>query len=590
LPHHSLTSIGYTIPRTITTSPGSRAVNLRTWSQRYWASFTFVGLAVATLFFAASVTPSLLPRHYLTQGLLSGFALAVGYGVGVFAVWLWHYLEIPDFSAGTQTVSQRLTTAVVAVVAAAFLWWDAVWQNSIRTLMEMPPVETGYPLRVAAIALVTAIVLVALGRGVGRCFGFVNGYVNRVVPRRIANVVSAIIVVALVVMLANDVIARALLTFADGVFLRLDQATDDGIAQPTADLVTGSPKSFIPWGDIGRQGKNFIARGPTRDQISELLGREAKQPIRVYVGLDIDNDQGDDGVEDGVDGPTHRAQRALEELKRVGGFERSILIVAVPTGTGWLDPGGVDSVEYLHAGDTAIVATQYSYLPSWMTILVDPQRSINEGHALFDAVYAHWRTLPKDDRPRLYLFGLSLGALGSSASADLFTVFDDPIQGGVWSGPPFPSIPWQRAVAARDPGTPMWLPRFRDGSMIRFTGRENAIDQAGQRWGSMRFVYIQHPSDPMVFFSPNLAWHPPAWLNGQRGPDVSPYLRWFPLVTFLQIGFDLPMATTVPFGYGHNYDAGSYIDAWIAVTDPPEWTAALTAKLKKRLAMNNARP
>jgi uncharacterized membrane protein len=219
-----------------------------------------------------------------------------------------------------------------------------------------------------------------------------------------------------------------------------------------------------------------------------------------------------------------------------------------------------------------------------MTILVDPQRSITAGRALFDAVYAHWRTLPKDARPRLYLFGLSLGALGSAASADLFTVFDDPIQGGVWSGPPFPSIPWQRAVAARDAGTPMWLPRFRDGSMIRFTGRESSIDEAGNRWGPMRFVYIQHPSDPMVFFSPSLAWHRPAWLNGQRGPDVSPHLRWFPLVTFLQIGFDLPMATTVPFGYGHNYDAGSYVDAWIAVTDPPEWTAELTKRLKERLA------
>jgi uncharacterized membrane protein len=36
------------------------------------------------------------------------------------------------------------------------------------------------------------------------------------------------------------------------------------------------------------------------------------------------------------------------------------------------------------------------------------------------------------------------------------------------------------------------------------------------------------------------------------------------------------MATIVPFGYGHNDDAGSYVDAWIAVTDPPAWTGELT--------------
>lgn len=555
-------------------------MNPRSWPKRFWNSFSFVGLAVAALFFAASLTPSLLPRHYVTQGLLSGFALAVGYGVGVFVVWLWHYLEIPDFSDRTQYISKRVTTAVVVAVAAAFLWWDVVWQNSIRKLMEMEPVQTGYPLRVGAIALVTAVVLVGLGRAVGHAFSFVHRQVNRFVPRRVANVVSAVIVATLVILIANDVIARALLTAADRVFLRLDQATDDDVAQPTAESVAGNPKSLIPWIAIGRQGKNFIASGPTREEISELIGRDALEPIRVYVGLNVD------GKEEGYDedGPTKRARLALEELIRVGGFERSVLVVAVPTGTGWLDPGGVDSIEYLHAGDTAIVATQYSYLPSWMTILVDPQRSITEGRALFEAVYAHWRTLPKDDRPRLYLFGLSLGALGSAASADLFTVFEDPIQGGLWSGPPFPSTVWQRAVADRNSDSPPWLPTFRDGSMIRFTGRESTIDQAGERWGPMRFVYIQHPSDPMCFFSPNLAWHSPAWLHGERGPDVSPYLRWFPLVTFLQVGFDLPMATTVPHGYGHNYAASSYIDAWIAVTDPPSWDAAKTARLKERLA------
>ena len=70
---------------------------------RFWASFSFVGLAVATLFFAASLTPSLLPRNFVVQGVLSGFALAVGYGVGVFFVWIWLYLEIPQPRDRVQT-------------------------------------------------------------------------------------------------------------------------------------------------------------------------------------------------------------------------------------------------------------------------------------------------------------------------------------------------------------------------------------------------------------------------------------------------------------------------------------------------------
>lgn len=120
--------------------------------------------------------------------------------------------------------------------------------------------------------------------------------------------------------------------------------------------------------------------------------------------------------------------------------------------------------------------------------------------------------------------------------------------------------------------------------MVRFTGRENALDQAGERWGPMRFVYIQHPSDPMTFFSPELLLQKPEWIVGERGPDVSPYLTWYPIVTFLQIAFDLPMATSVPHGYGHNIAPASYIDAWKEVTSPEEWSAEETAGLKELFA------
>jgi uncharacterized membrane protein len=179
---------------------------------------------------------------------------------------------------------------------------------------------------------------------------------------------------------------------------------------------------------------------------------------------------------------------------------------------------------------------------------------------------------------------LSLGSLGSAASADLLTVFEDPIQGGVWSGPPFPSEHWSRATAYRNPGSPMWLPTYRDGSILRFTGLKNSIDDGGTRWGPMRFVYIQHASDPMTFFAPQLLYRRPQWLDGERGPDVSPYLRWYPIVTFLQTAFDLPMATNVPHGYGHNYAPESYINAWLAVTEPQGWDADATARLVQLLS------
>jgi uncharacterized membrane protein len=550
----------------------SRLSRLRTSLGRFWSSFSFVGLAVATLFFAASLTPSLLPRHFAVQGILSGFALAVGYGIGVVCVWLWLFLEIPQPSGNVQRISKWITASVVAIVVVAFLWRVTTWQNSIRELMEMEPVETAYPRRVALIAMLTAVVLIAVARGLRRLWIWVHRKISSVLPQRVSYFVSTLVLILGLFLIANDLIARMALNAADAVFLKLDEVVDDDVEQPAEAMFSGSEDSLIPWDTIGRHGKEFVAAGPTRQAIGEFLGRDARQPVRVYVGLGS------------MDSASERAKLALQELVRVGGFGRSVLVVATPTGTGWLDPGAVDTLEYLHAGDTAIVSMQYSYLPSWLTILVDPERSRDSATALFDEIYNHWKTLPRDSRPKLYVHGLSLGALGSAASADLFTVFEDPIQGGLWSGPPFPSTVWARATRYRNPDTPMWMPRFRDGSMVRFTGRENSLEEAGGRWGPMRFVFVQHASDPMSFFAPELLYRRPDWLRGQRGPDVSPYLRWYPIVTFLQTGFDLPMATSVPAGYGHNIAPASYIDAWIAITEPKGLSSEDADRLKRLLS------
>lgn len=533
----------------------------------YWSSFSFVGLVFAALFFSASVTPSLLPRHYIVQGLLSGLSLAMGYGVGMACLWFYHFFGLRVPTEQTQRIAKRVIVGLVVVIFVTFLWQMTAWQNSIRELMELPALETSYPVRVMGIAGVFGAVLVAMGRLFLRSVLWVSQKLQRFVPPRIAHAIGFISVAVCVFLLTNDVIAKRLLDSADQAFLRIDKIVDDDLDQPADPDLTGSQASLVSWESIGRQGKSFLRRGPTQEQIAEFHGQKAKRPIRVYVGMRTK--------------PTmrERAKLALEELKRVGGFERETLIVATPTGTGWLDPSAVDTVEYLHAGDTAIVSMQYSYLPSWITILVDPQRSIKSANALFDEVYGYWKTLPKESRPKLYLHGLSLGSLGSERSADLYTIFEDPIDGAVWSGPPFPSQNWQHIVQNRNEGTPVWLPTFRDERLVRFTSQKNAL-KTGPPWGAIRVVYVQYASDPMVWFSPDLAWNSPDWLDAPRGPDVSPELRWYPMVTFLQIACDLPMATAVPLGYGHNYSPSSYIDAWIAVTEPANWTEEKTARLK----------
>ncbi|WP_336070307.1 alpha/beta hydrolase [Nitratireductor rhodophyticola] len=539
---------------------------------RLWQTFSVVGLCLGTLFFAASLTPSLLPRAFFVQGVLSGASLAVGYGLGVLLVWLWRYLELPEPPHGPRYYGKLGMAAACAAVAVLFLWKAAEWQNSIRALMELEPVDTAHPSKVGGIALVLFLLLVAFGRGLKRLYVLVSERLKNFVPRRVAYVLGVVLVGLIVASLVDRVLLRYALRVADSAYAELDALFEDGIERPSGALKTGSAGSLIPWETLGRTGRSFVAEGPGSEEIAAFTGREAKEPMRVYVGLRS------------ADTADARARLALEELKRIGAFDRKVMVVVAPTGTGWVDPEASVTLEYLHGGDTVMVAQQYSYLTSWLSLLIEPSYGAEAAHALFREVYGHWTTLPVETRPELYLYGLSLGTLSSEQSTDLLNILGDPFQGALWAGPPFNSRLWSRFTRERNPGTPAWLPRYGDGSVVRFTSQKNALDISGARWGPLRIVYLQYASDPVVFFDP-LAWYRrPAWLVGERGPDVSPELRWYPIVTFLQLALDMALATTAPLGYGHLYAPEHYIDAWMAVTAPDGWSDAEVERLKQALA------
>ena len=279
-----------------------------------------------------------------------------------------------------------------------------------------------------------------------------------------------------------------------------------------------------------------------------------------------------------------RAQLALAELIRVGAFKRKTLVIVTPTGTGWVDPNSQSALEYLLHGDVASVALQYSYLASWLALLAEPEYGQATSRLLFETVYDYWRTLPAAQRPKLYLHGLSLGALNSEQSHDLYQVINDPYQGAFWVGMPFPNASWQHIQAERNPGSTAWLPQYRDGSVVRFTGQHNQLAQGHAPWGKYRVVYLQYASDAVTFYEPSTLWRKPQWLRGARGPDVSPDMRWLPGITFLQLSVDLMQATRTPVGYGHVYAFEHYLDGWAALTDAPDWTPEQLQALKEAVA------
>lgn len=536
-----------------------------------WHSLSGIGLLLGTLFFAAALTPTLVPRTVLTQGVLSGACFALGYGIGVFWRWLWAYLELPEPRERLRSAANTLIAIICAGVALYFLWRAAEWQNSIRFLMRMEPVISAHPIILSLIAFVTFIALLALARLFWLVACFLSARIRRFVPRRVAHVIGTALALFLFWSLANDMLVGVALKALDSSFREYDALIEPESPRPTLAAKTGSSASLVRWTDLGRAGREFVTSGPSAEAIGALTGRPAREPIRVYVGLNA------------AKSPELRAQLALAELQRVGAFERSLLVVITPTGTGWVDPAAIDSLEYLHAGDVASVAQQYSYLSSPLSLLLEPEYGENAARALFREIYAYWTTLPKDRRPRLYLHGLSLGAMNSEKSAQLFEMIGDPIAGALWSGPPFASRGWRAVTDLRNGGSPAWLPQFRDGSFVRFMNQNGLGAPAPAPWGPMRVVYLQYASDPVTFFDYRDLYRPPAWMAAPRAPDVSPELTWYPLVTMLQLALDMAVATTTPMGYGHVYAPEHYVDAWIEVAGAPGWTPDAIARLKRHL-------
>ena len=320
-----------------------------------------------------------------------------------------------------------------------------------------------------------------------------------------------------------------------------------------------------PGTTLGRQGRNFIAAAPTEEDIAAFTGGDALTPVRAYVG-----------APDGID-LRETAERAVDELDRMGGFDRSVLNVVTGTGRGWVNENQARALEFMWAGDTATVSIQYSYLPSWMSFLVDGERAQDAGRLLFDAVYARWVDLPRDARPLLVVSGESLGSFGGEAAfsgdQDLATRTD----GALFVGPTNNNRLWSRFTGERDAGTPEVLPVYDGGAIVRFADVPADWTAPGE-WGGARIGYLQHANDPITWWDWSLALNRPDWLEEDPGRDVSTHVQWIPVVTMLQLAADQLVANDVPAGQGHQFGQEP-ARAWAEILPPPGWTAEDTERL-----------
>jgi uncharacterized membrane protein len=529
--------------------------------------YTLPGAWVALVFACLAFTPSLLPRSALFQGVVCGISAAIGYGLGVAGAWVWRAFADRD-PRPPRPGAWRVFAISAAVALAVALGLGLWWQAQLRDLMgaSAPSLLLLLPLLpLAGVGLFTG--LVAVSRSLRRVYHLAAGRLERWMGPRAARALGWAAVVAATWLVASGLLLNGLAALADRSFSVRNTITAEGVAQPTSGLRSGGPGSLVSWESLGRQGRTIAGTGPSAEEIAAWGGSGADEPIRAYAGTVSATD-----VEE-------RAKLAVRDLERAGGFERANLLVATTTGSGWLDSGAIDSFEYLTGGDSALVAMQYSYLPSWLSYLVDQKKAREAGRELFDAVYDRWSQLPQADRPRLFVFGLSLGSFGGETAFSGEYDLRNRTAGALFAGPPNFNTLYREFTDGRDPGSREVEPVYKGGRAVRFTNDVAAgIEPVSAPWEGTRILYLQHPSDPIVWWGPTLAWDRPDWLGEPRGRDVLDAMVWIPLVTFWQVTVDLPLAAGVPAGHGHTYTA-EFVDGWAAILQP----AGLTPDKAERL-------
>lgn len=528
----------------------------------------FGGLLGGVVLVWFSLTPSMLPRGWVTQGVVSGVALACGYGIGSGLSALARRWSVPEPSPERKRIAWWMLAGAALIVTVVMLWLSVGWQKELNRLVGLSPEHPGSRLGVVLLTPVIASIVLILARMVRSATRFLIRQLGRVVPPRVSVAVGCVLIVVLIGGFVQGILGRAALSVMSNSFSVVDQSTADGAVEPTSSLRSGGPGSLVTWDSLGRQGRNFVGRGPGLADLEDFGGNGCcQEPIRVYVGLDS------------AATLQERAQLAVRELDRTGAFDREVLVVFTATGTGYINPDASNSIEYLYSGDTALVTMQYSFLPSWISVLADESKPGEATRALWDAVGARLDQIPEAKRPTVFGFGESLGSFGFENGFETISRMQDRTDGVLLIGPTFDNPIRQQVTRTREAGSPEWKPAVTEAPGVYFAQQPSDLPPPPGSGDPPRVVYLQNASDPVTWWNPGLVALQPDWDDPPYAVDRSPSFDWMPVVSFWQIVGDLPGAGNVPGGHGHIFGA-NIVNGWLALGTPSGWTDGDTERLR----------
>ncbi len=506
------------------------------------------GLSGGILTAVDSFRPSLVARSTEHQAMLFGVSAAIGYGFG-------HGVRKSLDVIGIRHRLLRNPWARTAVfgtataVSVPIIMRRADQERAAHADWGVPAMRPGVAVAegtAVALALISGGTLVT--RGIRKTATAASASIGGPAP---VWGVAASAAVAGALAAAAPAVKRALFDH----LVTAGITPDPSFAQPPANpLVSGGPSSLVPYSTHAREGSRFVHLARTQHEVEELTGQLSKAPIRVFIGVSA------------AATPAERVELAVAELHRLGAFRRRAILAVSPAGTGYSNPVPVEAFELLSHGDCATVAVQYGVLPSMFSTSLLPDAAQTH-RLLIDALTGQG--------PKLFSYGESLGAeaaqLALQSEPSLWR------EDGSFAG----------VDAALFVGTPA-------GAGIRRAAEHRAAILVADRWQDLpspvpaqfRVFLLDHDADPVTRFETSLIWTRPDWLAAKpRGRGTPDEMAWRPLLTWMQVGFDVARATQPQLGefqsHGHDYraDLAPLVRAAFVPDAPDDVLAAVQEEL-----------
>lgn len=316
---------------------------------------------------------------------------------------------------------------------------------------------------------------------------------------------------------------------------------------PSVPEVTGSPASGVDWTKVTREGARWLGMTLEPEGIASVMGVEsAMQPIRVYASLDMASDD------------EERARMLLAEIDRTHALERKAFALFSPTGSGYVNYVATETFEYLMLGDCASAAIQYSVLPSALSLTRVPTGTA-QTQMVMSGIAERLMAMPTTERPRLFLFGESLGSQvseGMFQGTGTLGLEGTGLEAALWIGTPS-ATQWRKELWGTR--TIAEAPSIGPGETYLPRALADWRAMPADELAKVRFLLLQNGDDPIPKFGSQLAWRRPDWLGpDDRRPIGSPRgTRWLPGMTFLTTFFDMQNALVPTPGIfaegGHDY-------------------------------------